>query len=313
MAFHKKIREKIPVHAVMEMSKKGIPETEIINRLRERGYGPLAVDKALREALKGAANDPISHRLERSRFPKLEKLPPVSEEEIPLPDYEDRPGVKKDLRREDDREERKIREDMPELPRLPGEPGYEEVKITKPPRKTLEEMSSDLREDIEPLERPRDRPRKENYNREHEPSEPELPREQFEGIPRERMDPMELGGPKKPVDDETKEVIEELVETVIEEKWDSVKNKMDSFEIRFEKIEKKLAAFKEDVSDMHQIKPESVEKLSERVDMHEKSVSEIGDKMQSMEDVVKSSLTPMMESLRSLSETIRELKKGKKK
>lgn len=54
-----------------------------------------------------------------------------------------------------------------------------------------------------------------------------------------------------------------------------------------------------------------MEQIEDKIDTYKQSINEVSARMESIEKAMKDSLTPMMQSMRSLTETIRTVK-GKK-
>jgi len=53
-----------------------------------------------------------------------------------------------------------------------------------------------------------------------------------------------------------------------------------------------------------------VKGIEEKIDSYKQNMNELNGRIESMERALKDSLSPMLDSLRSLSETVRMLKKG---
>lgn len=154
MLSRKKKKHKIPVHRAADLSKRGFSESDIINILREEGYGPLEVDRALRESLKGGVKKP--------RFPKVDQLHPFGKVESEYeekkrhlkkekPSFEtefdefEKPDIEKLKREARDR-------NIPKLPSIPGEPGYEELEISPLPSRRADELSPRHQEPVKDID-----------------------------------------------------------------------------------------------------------------------------------------------------------------
>lgn len=254
----KKDSEKaIPTERVITLSSQGFSEPEIINTLKKEGYNPQQVDKAMKDALKGAAGG-----IPRPAQPPQEPQRPI----------EETAGIPEQVPRE-------LELPRPEVPRP-------EPITPEPPRAGLPPEPRPIRE--EGLEPP------------GMPGLPEMPQE--EPIPR-------LGRPSKmEAEDAKKRAIEELAETIIEEKWEEFKGEVSNLRLSIQDLEGRLNSLDQVIKQLQEQKGSEVEKIEKKVDSYRESISEISAKMESIENVVKDSLTPMMQTMRSLSDAVKSLK-----
>jgi prefoldin subunit 5 len=72
----------------------------------------------------------------------------------------------------------------------------------------------------------------------------------------------------------------------------------------------KVSGLESTMGQLKGVKPTEVEEIKAGIETYRESMSELSERMEAMERAVKDSLTPMMQSLRSLSETIKVIKKG---
>ena len=234
----KEKRGEVPIKKVFELSAKGYSETDIINILRDEGYNPFQVDRALREALKGAVKKPTSQESK-----KLHDLGGAKEEF--REEREDRePRSFDDFDKSDFNKMKEKRKDL-KMPKLPGEDEdeFEEEEILEKtkPSKSLDEFSEESRSSA-------------------------------------RKEIIEPKGFDKPFENETKQAVEELVETVIEEKWETVRHDIDLLEKRFDKIEKRLDDISGDKGKVDQDKSGKIQKIAERLDNYEENTSTMNKK-----------------------------------
>lgn len=301
-----------PSQRVMDLSSQGLSEPEIISSLRKEGYSPSDVDSAMKEALKTGAGGPGTRP---GLPPRDEVLPgellpgetapgrpaePALEEplepEAPMADAGPEagaPGPRKPEigHREMDRPLRS--EEVERVPRMPEIPGEEPAPA-------------------EPLEEPElEAPPREAPRRSAPPFEPrgEIPKFQprlSREAPRERK--------IAELRERRRREIMELTEELVEEKWVEVEDKMSEIDGKFKELNAKISGIEERISKAKWEKGGESKKIQENIDSYRDSMADINSKIEGLEKAVKSSLAPMMESMRGMSDTVKALKrKGKKK
>jgi len=139
---------------------------------------------------------------------------------------------------------------------------------------------------------------------EREFEEPILPGE--EPIPRLRES---LSG--RGMKEERRRALEELAESIIEEKWMGIREEIMNLKSQFQELNLKIASMEQSVRQIQGEKKTEMEHIEDKIDTYKQSINEVSAKMESIEKAMKDSLTPMMQSMRSLTETIRTVK-GKK-
>lgn len=130
---------------------------------------------------------------------------------------------------------------------------------------------------------------------EHEPAKKLLPRKEHP--------PREHPGRKD---------IEELVEANVDEKWGALDKKLKESEAAGRGLEDKMAGLEQKIEALRQERETEMKEVSAKIDAYKDSMAEISSKMEGMEVAMRESLSPLMETLRSLSDTLKLLK-GKKK
>lgn len=122
-----------------------------------------------------------------------------------------------------------------------------------------------------------------------------------------------LPPPKPPEHREriSKEEVEEIVEAILEEKWEEFEEKFGKMEAKVDEIGSKVAEMESVVNELKQIKKTDIQEIKENVNTYKDLFTEMTSRMEATEKVVKDSLAPMMETMRSLSEAVKALKKRK--
>jgi len=105
-----------------------------------------------------------------------------------------------------------------------------------------------------------------------------------------------------------KDEIEELAEIIVNEKLRGLKSKFSMMDTRFEELNKRIESIANEINSMKTKKSSDVKSIEEKIDVYSKNMGEIGGRMESVEKVLKDSLGPMLESMRSLSELVKSMK-----
>jgi chromosome segregation ATPase len=106
------------------------------------------------------------------------------------------------------------------------------------------------------------------------------------------------------------EEMEEIAEQLVEDKWKAVEVRLKSVEAKFDGFEKRMAEFEGRLGGVRADVEKKVSESEDVIENYKSDVSEITAKIGSMETVMKDTLGPMMETMRSLSETVKVLKKS---
>jgi prefoldin subunit 5 len=253
--------------------------TERVRTLSAQGFSEPDIIRTLRsEGYKPAEVDMALKETLRAAI-----VPPARQPEAPPEAPERRPPERPrelpELPELPEMKPPKRREPIPaeeELPEFPGTeewmpPGLEKEEPPMPPRRRPER---DIEEEMPPL--------------------PQLPRR---GAP-----------PQRPSISRTE--IEEIVEGVVEEHWREMKRELDQVSAKVNSMAAKVSGLESTMGQLKGVKPTEVEEIKAGIETYRESMSELSERMEAMERAVKDSLTPMMQSLRSLSETIKVIKKG---
>ena len=271
-----------PLDRVMSLSSQGLSEPEIIRTLKGEGYSPVEVDSAMRNVLKNAVGGVEPKNMEPPR-------PPIHGQEnyprAPGPQQGEtmgRPGPPRPDQFEDVGEPPRPpfasadmeRDDIPHMPRLPGEAAPQ-----MPPQ------------DDEDL-----------------PIPPRAPAQVGEEPDDEEIAPVKSFESKLTKKEERRRAIEELIESVVDEKWNEVRGELSDLENRIGDIDSKLSEFDRLVDQMKGEKKSDLEEIETKIDSYKQSMTEVSSRMESVERAMKDSLTPMLQSLRSLSDTIKTMK-----
>lgn len=278
--------DRIPADRVMQLSQQGYSDPEIIRTLREEGYKPAEVDKALKQALKASAFGAPQQRASPGR-------PSLS----------------------DELDEGPTRSDLA-LPELPWQQKQQRALPPPPPR--FDEVTPPAgaqrpggwappRDDPAPPRRPLPSALPRKLDDDDDLDAPG-PRQWPAPAPARRpadddldLDLPSLPGRRPPTPGAKRDSVSEVVEAVIEEKWDAIQGELEALEHRIKALEERSTAT---------VPVESAD-LADRLHSSSQETAELSAKMDAMERVVKDSLTPMMETMRSLNEALRELKKSR--
>jgi len=105
--------------------------------------------------------------------------------------------------------------------------------------------------------------------------------------------------------------LEELAEGIAEEKWNEFRSELLDVHRRLQQVDNKVNSIEKRIDQIRGEKGDEIDEIKASIDGYKQSMSEIGERMGSMEKALRDSLAPMMESLRSLSDTIKTLKAKK--
>jgi len=280
-----------PAGRVMTLSSQGLSEPEIIQTLRQEGFSPIQVDTAMREALRGAASGAGPARPQRyaqqqeyepqeyrpSRRPEPPSLDEFPEEAPPSYQRQQRPQQMPEPPLDFEQFKRSNR-DLG-FPEIPGRDSDDDM----PPRRG---MGMD-----EPEER--------------------MPRPRMLDEDMEDERPIARFGPRNRDRGEKRHAIEELTEGVVEEKWQDFRHRIDDMSAMFEQLNERITALEQKLGQAQGEKKSDLTEIEGKIDTYKHSIDDIQSRMESVEHAMKDSLTPMMQTLRSLSDTIKTLKERK--
>jgi len=112
--------------------------------------------------------------------------------------------------------------------------------------------------------------------------------------------------------DDRRRAIEELVEGIIEEKWDAVQASLLDLENKLTLMENKVDLLENSIKRLEGDKREDMNSIEEKIDTYRSAIGEMSTRMESIEGAMKNSLSPLMQSVRDLSNSIKDIKPKKK-
>lgn len=271
---------------VQDLSAKGFSEQDIIKTMRAEGYSPGEVDNAFSDTMRSTIGGqerpafdnyrPPGPQIQPQQAPQTSRQPEPYDEELDGPE----PGYGPQQNPEPDFPPERIHE----MPEIPGERRM----MQRPPAPVPAQR--DYPEDYEP---------EPYYPQQQRPlprDVPHLPR--AEGMDR-----------KRDATERRREEIEELTEELVDEKWAVVETRIRSVESRFDDFNRRVAELEAKIGGMKTDVDKKVRESEDKVENYKSDVSEIGAKIGSMENVMKETLGPMMESIRTLSEGMKSMKR----
>jgi hypothetical protein len=105
-----------------------------------------------------------------------------------------------------------------------------------------------------------------------------------------------------------KHELEELTEVLVEEKARELKKSMSGYDTRFQQMTNKISALEIEINSIKNERNQQLRDIEAKIDTYRETITELSGRTESMERALKDSLAPMLESLRSLSETIKAMK-----
>lgn len=140
-----------------------------------------------------------------------------------------------------------------------------------------------------------------------EPEFPDMPEgEYFQPQPRRAP----ARGPQRQGID--KREIEELAEVIVDEKLRDVRERFKAVDSQFQQISRKMDSISDEMNRMRSEKSGEVKGIESKIDGYSRNMDAINGRMESMEKALKDSLSPMLESMRSLADLVKSMKeKGK--
>ncbi|MEM5797919.1 MAG: hypothetical protein QXG26_00795 [Candidatus Aenigmatarchaeota archaeon] len=175
---------------------------------------------------------------------------------------------------------------------------FEELPEERPPRRpgvpaeALPEVPLPGMEEWKPPELPPKRPE----------IEEEMPTEEM------RIPPLKA---KEPI--ERRAEIEEIAEAIIAERWETFERERDEIRARLDNLTSRLETIEAAVRDVVGIKKSDIDAIKGGLESYRASLGDMASRMESLERVMRDALTPMLTTLRALSDTIKELKEKKEK
>jgi len=288
------VHGRIPADRVASFSSQGMSEPEIIRNLRSEGYSPIEVDTAMKEALRSAVRP--------SGAPRMAP---------PMPTRGFGP------------------------PQIPEESGRTEFRRNSfaPPEPVRRERRMIFGDEDEELPRPAGRMREPPFAEEEGPdNELELPR--FPGIappprrspfappplPAESADMDEIEpitpGPRPASKEQrmqSRREFEEIAEGVVEERMAAMEKHVDDIGDRLKEITVRMNNLQQALDRVQGERRGDIAEITDKIEGYKMGMSEVSSRMESVERTMKDAMTPMMQSLRSLSDAVKSFKEGKGK
>jgi len=282
---------RIPTEKVVSLSSRGLSEPEIIKTLREEGFSPLDVDRAMKEALRTGTG--VQAPPGPQPAPAAPPLPPAAGPPGPAqsapPPYPAGPP-------------------SPAAPPAPGQPPsfspFPQDQYAPTVWETEDEM---MEEDIK-------LPKERKIGPEHFLSEmdetgpppgPEGGREPLPftepPLPKGRDDRI------RELKDRKRREVEELTEEVTEEKWSDMMSRIQNLEDRVGKMAADVKTAATQVPGPG-APPGELDTIRNEIESQKHSVEDVNARIDSLEEVVKGSLTPMVESIRKFSHAVKGTK-----
>jgi archaellum component FlaC len=274
----------VPTQKVMSLSSQGMSEPEIVKTLREEGHSPLEVDRAMKDAMRSAAGThqpapappapsapstpprPVHPPAQAPAPPPQAAPPPPGPESTGPPGPQLGPPNRfapTDWGEDDDMPDDDF--DMEKAERLPAERKMGPGAFMGSMDEKLPALPDEEPEAPEPLPF----------------AKAPLPKERDERV--------------RELKDRRRKEIEELTEEITEEKWKDIMSRVRLLE---ENLEKMAGDIKNTSAQTRGGSPEDLGTIKEELANQKESVEEVNARIDSLEDIVKSSLGPMLESVR---------------
>ncbi|MFH1294846.1 MAG: hypothetical protein ABIH90_02805 [Candidatus Aenigmatarchaeota archaeon] len=271
------------VDRVRGLSNQGFSEPEIIRTLRTEGYSPADVDRSLKMAIRNTASPNMSefgHELPRPGEPFRGGQNFGSPREFPMPGDPLPDREFPDMGRPPLPEPPKMGGmELPTIPGMQHNPPHHAPRPVGPPSLKSSPLDEELDDEGFRLREPR------------------------ADIPR-------LRGHRETKSIEKGEV-EEIIEGIIEEKWDLVERELGEFEERMKSLSDKIKTIEDHVNLLKEKRREDQEDIKSSVVAYKEAVGELSMKIDATQNTMKTSLAPMLQTLRSLSDTLKMLKEEK--
>ena len=285
------VHGRIPADRVASFSSQGMSEPEIIRNLRSEGYSPIEVDTAMKEALRSAVRPSGAPRM-APPMPTRGFGPPEpvrrerrmifgdEDEELPRPAG----PMREPPFAEDEGPDNEL-----ELPRFPG---------IAPPQIPEESGRTEFRRNsFAP-------PRRSPF------APPPLPAESADMDEIEPITP----GPRPASKEQRMQArreFEEIAEGVVEERMAAMEKHVDDIGDRLKEITVRMNNLQQALDRVQGERRGDIAEITDKIEGYKMGMSEVSSRMESVERTMKDAMTPMMQSLRSLSDAVKSFKEGK--
>jgi len=269
------VHGKIPSDRVASLSSQGMSEPEIIRTLRAEGYSPIEVDSAMKEALRSAVRPPAAPRMAPPPASTRGFGPPPAEQPV--------------------RRERRMifGDEDEELPRPAARP-------PEPPFAEEEGPAGELELPRFPGMAP---PRR-------SPFAPPVPMEEAEAEEIEPIAPAPKAASKEQRMQSRRE-FEEIAEGVVEERMSAIEKRVDDIGDRLKEITVRMNNLQQALDRVQGERRGDIAEITDKIEGYKQGMTEVSQRMEAVEHTMKDSMTPMMQSLRSLSDAVKAFKDGR--
>jgi archaellum component FlaC len=277
-------RGRIPVSDVRALSARGVPEPDIIRTLRNEGYSTGEIDTAMKDALRDRISGPQGYnqgpqqRYVERPMPPARGFPPLEEDDEDLPAPLGRPRQPQEFAGRG----------------MPDEPMGSDFGGISP--SSFRPRSPDEDFDEPGFEEPAQGP--------YGPRP--IPNQGPRGMP-----PGRRPGPGQQARPTGRKEMEELAEVVVDEKLREMHNRVNAFQTSFQQLNAEIEMLNNEITRIRSEKLSEVKEIEAKIDDYKQCMTDMAGRIDSMEHALRDSLSPMLESLRSLSETIKLLKSAK--
>jgi len=279
-----------PVDRVQTLSSQGMSEQQIIQTLKNEGYSPNQVDSAMRDALRSSAGGMPPQPMTQTGAPPDPYGHPERQGSMEPP-----PGAGSARQPDIMNMDRRSNIDMPPEPnpsavpdslRMPAVPSSRDEFDIDNTMATGMDRGIDDDLDLPP-------PPGRGPPRFDEPNEIEP----FRQNPRERRT-------------EKHRELEEIAEGIADDKWNDFRTESSELRTEIKDLADRIVVLERSMRKLQEQKDSELEGIKQTIGTYKDSLTDVGEKMEGMEKALKDSLGPMMETLRSLSDTVTLLKKG---
>lgn len=277
-----------PTQKVLSMSSQGFSEPEIVRGLREEGYSPIEVDRAMKDAMRSGSAGSTQGAPPMPQSPPRPNMPP--QPGPPQPPPAPSPGA------------------PPGLP-FPRQPDTGPGMHTHQPNDSFaptkwdndDDMLDSMPDDLDDIPKERKVGPDALMERMDDMSGPPLPpgpSQNREPLPFARAPlPKDKDERSRELKDRRRKEIEELTEEVAEEKMHNFMGRIGVIDERLDKLENDIKSVSAQPSGGS---GEELGALRKDIDTQKESIEEVNARIDSIEEVVKGSLGPMIESVRKI-------------
>lgn len=104
--------------------------------------------------------------------------------------------------------------------------------------------------------------------------------------------------------------MEEITEAIVDDKWRNFEKEVNNMNSRMNQIMLRIDSIENMVNQLKGTEKNEIEDIKTNIGKYRENLVEMSSKMESIERAMKDSMTPMLQTLRSMSDAIRTMKKG---